>query len=90
MSALSQLPGFFQTTGTTVLDELIDYELGGELEDDVAGLAQVDIVDEELDETTFDNADTFGDFKEDDLPEFFLFRSRGWTYREMPIAFYTW
>ena len=56
------LPLFFQKTGTTVIDELIGYELGGDL-------------DEILDSNEDDLAlplDGFGDLKTDNLPEFFL------------------
>jgi len=81
-SAISQLPGFFQTTGTTVLDELIDYELGGELEDEI-DIAKVDVINEELDQDTFDNVDTFGDFKEDELPEFFRQKAQTSDYSEL-------
>lgn len=72
---MAGLPAFFQTTSTTVIDELANFELGGDEDDALDGLIGGDneaLEDEGLgdaDETFGD--ETFGDLKEDNLPAFF-------------------
>lgn len=59
------LPAFFQNSGTTVLDELTNFELGGHEDDDVINGEPL----ENNDEAFGDEA--FGDLKTDNLPSFF-------------------
>ena len=59
---MSGLPSFFQQRGKTVLDELADYELGGDLDEEE--LEEEDIGDDTAFEDNFNNSDS-------QLPSFF-------------------
>ena len=59
---MSGLPSFFQQRGKTVLDELADYELGGDL--DEGELEEEDIGDDTAFDDNFDESDS-------QLPSFF-------------------
>lgn len=61
---ISGLPAFFQNTGTTVLDELTNFDLGAN-DEDTFGEEPL-----EINEDTFGD-DAFGDLKTDNLPSFF-------------------
>lgn len=61
-SRMSGLPSFFQQRGKTVLDELADYELGGDL--DEGELEEEDIGDDTAFDDNFDESDS-------QLPSFF-------------------
>lgn len=71
---MSGLPSFFQHHGTTVLDELADYELGGTLEEGD---------DEVIDNEAFGDIDTFGENSETELPSFFQ-KSSGYEDHNQP------
>lgn len=64
------LPAFFQTSAKTVLDELADFELGGDLEDDGVPL-EGEPVEDRYEDTFGDIDGGFGDLKADNLPDFF-------------------
>jgi hypothetical protein len=62
---MSNLPAFFQNAGTTVVDELLDFELGGLGEEE-------DAVDGQNVETFADDDETFGEGDgATELPAFF-------------------
>jgi hypothetical protein len=62
---MSNLPAFFQNAGTTVVDELLDFELGGLGEEE-------DPVDGQNTETFADDEVTFGEVDgTTELPAFF-------------------
>ena len=65
------LPAFFQASTRTVLDELADVELGGELEEDDA--PQTELVDDfsTLGQGDILESNTFGDLNDSSLPDFF-------------------
>lgn len=66
MTTLKGLPAFFQNSGTTVLDELTNFELGGN--DDEIALED----DEVLESNTHSlGDDAFGDLESDNLPDYF-------------------
>jgi hypothetical protein len=67
-------------------DEAEQSENNNRLSDDIGDndfTTVVDVVNEELDQDTFDNVDTFGDFKEDELPEFFRQKAQTSDYSEL-------
>lgn len=60
---MSGLPSFFQQRGKTVLDELADYELGGDLNEE-----EVETEDDNLDDSAFTQGYDDSDLE---LPSFF-------------------
>jgi hypothetical protein len=67
------LPSFFQTNAKTVIDELQDFELGGNMEEDEQlPLEEDGLGEEDKDLDTFgDDNDAFGDLNVNSLPDFF-------------------
>lgn len=68
------LPSFFQSGGTTALEELTNFDLENDLpiegEDLLDAIIDDDLPIEDINEDTF--ADTFGDLKMESLPEYFV------------------
>lgn len=66
------LPGFYQNSSKTVIDELIDYELESSDNLEINGINDDDLLgnNKDRDLYAFDD-DAFGDLQSENLPDFF-------------------